>query len=207
MPTLTLTALVELAFFSRMAEFMNNSARVVTAVTSALQFLGFGAACALTARAVEAQRTGREPSLSHVFRGFGAVAGSLAAVLLMSAVFVGALSAVAYALGIAATLVLCLAPVAVAVDGGTALSGLRRGANAALKAPAATVLVVGLTVLLQIPLDMMRLAFSMTAAQFGYFSFGVQGSAAVISTVIVTCAGVALALIYRKTSSGSAAGH
>ena len=199
-PTLALTALVELAYFSRMADLMNSSARFVTAVTSALQFLGFGAACALVARAVEAQRTGRGPSLSHALRGLRTVAGSLVAVLLTSAVFVGALSAVAYPLGIAATLVLCLAPVAVAVDGGPAFTGFRRGANAVLKAPAATILVVGLTVLLQILLDMMRLAFSMTAAQFGHFSFGVQGAAAVISTVIVTCAGVALALIYRKAS-------
>jgi hypothetical protein len=64
-PTLALTALVALAYFSRMADLMNSSARFVTAVTSALQFLGFGAACALVARAVEAQRAGRGPSLSH----------------------------------------------------------------------------------------------------------------------------------------------
>jgi len=76
-PTLALTALVELAYFSRMADLMNSSARFVTAVTSALQFLGFGAACALVARAVEAQRTGRGPSLSHALRGLRTVAVAL----------------------------------------------------------------------------------------------------------------------------------
>lgn len=209
-PALVLTAVIEFAFFSRMSELMSHSALDPTAVLSGglglvgasmggLQVLGFGIAYALIARAIQAQRAGREPSIGSVVRGLESAAGPLAAVLLISAVFIGAIYMVEPAVAPIAKLFMSLAPVAVAVDGGTALTAFRRGVNAAFRAPASTVLVVGLAELAVIMLNLMRLAFSLTAAQFGHFSFGVQGAAAVISSVIAACAGVALAAIYRNT--------
>ena len=99
-----------------------------------------------------------------------------------------------------AVFLVCLAPVAVAMDGGTVLTGFRKGVSATFKAPVGTVLVVGSTVWALIMLNMLRLGFSASAAQHGFFSFGVQGAAAVISTVIVACAGVALTLIYQRAA-------
>jgi len=196
-PTLALAATIEFAFFSRMTQLMGRSA-LTGAVVGGLQFLGFGIAYALIARAIQAQRAGYEPSVGSAMRGLGSAAGPLAAVLLISAAFVGALYLVEAAIAVAAKLFLSVAPIAAAVDGGTALTAFRRGVSTVLRAPVGTVLVVGLAELAMIMLDLMRLVFSMTAAEYGHFSFGVQGASAAIASVIAAGAGVALRIIYRK---------
>jgi hypothetical protein len=49
-------------------------------------------------------------------------------------------------------------------------------------------------------LNLLRLAFSLSAAQFGHFSFGVQGVGAVTSVIVVAFGGVLLARGYLAAS-------
>ncbi|HCW51722.1 MAG TPA: hypothetical protein DGR79_06615 [Clostridiales bacterium] len=63
------------------------------------------------------------------------------------------------------------------------------------------VAVVGLSQAAMVLLNLLRLTFSMTAAEFGHFSFGVQGASAAIASIIAAGTAMALTTIDRKTGA------